>query len=569
MDNSLDIQQYKSNPLALFNYLYKIKINDYEEESGELKKMIIELHNNHNIDICEYAIKAIESKFNCLNANDVLINSIAYLNLNLTSYCNYLGVIFQYFGSNSFQYKLTSNLLKEQPNITKKLLNKLTQQDEAFIVEHISIILTKLYGNSYVKIINLINKYNIFTTQGAILALGNLKHENNSTDANKILDTFEKSSENIEDLGEVTTISLLKIQHLGKGFKLQILKLIKTNNLQIHFQVSQHLSLRCETLSNEKWFEKSLMSFNKTNCEYRNIINNLDFWLSNLIKFNKPLFKKFFISWIIHSDYSQSKSELQDLFKSTFRTISEDKKLLQELITDYFNHDNRLINQAGAKLTLFFERNKVNNIEFDRDILKTLNIDDITYMCRKMLGYLIDVKTLCSLSYSILTVRIRNKRMSNIVINIFIDYIGCNYLSTTLDFLNDKISTKGISKSLRIALQLIIDELNNKKKILELLPRLNELKPSKQKIHQEELANRKQMNKLITESQKGSLVSCFSKIYLKYGTGSCNYRSGNYSELSYMNHFSHSIEIPRAQIVHPVSLALENFRFRLVKRGEN
>ncbi len=572
MDNSLDIQQYKNNPLDLFNYLNKVKIDNRKKDPEKLKNLIIELHNNQGIDIFKYAIKAIDKKFSCFDINDILTDSIPFLSLNLSSYCDYLKVLFRCFNDDfaSYkQYELTNKLLQQQSKIAKHLLNELIPRGETFIVEHISIILTHLYKNSYEETINFINKHNTNTTQGAILALGNFACKSSDL-ANDILELLKKIAlEDMDNMGEVVTISLLKMKHHGGDFKLQILELLKTNNSQIHFQVSRHLSFECGFLSNEKWFEKFLMSFDKTSCEYRGIIDNLDRLLHDLIKTNKSLFKQFFTSWIVHSDYPQSKNELQDLFDSTFYVISTDKELVQELITNYFNHDNRLVNQAGAELILFCNRSKTSNIEFDSDILKTLSFDDILYICRKILGYLIDVEIFCSLSYSVLGARIRNKRIVGTITDIFINHIGYNYPSTTLDFLNKKISNKDVSKSLRIALQFIIDELNKNREIYDSLPRLNELQPPKQQVYQGELACSKYMNKLMGENQEGSLSSLFSKVYLKYGTGSCSYRSGNYSEISYMNYISHSVEIPRAQVVHPVSLELENFHFRLAKRGEN
>jgi hypothetical protein len=567
----VNIQQYIDNPKKLFNELYKVKINNNQEDN-ELKHLIIELNNNQNIDICEYAIKAINQKFNCFNVNNVLTNSIPYLNLNISSYCEYLNTIFQCFSNDSAsfrQYESIQNLLKEQPNIAKQLLSGLIQRNEPFIAEHVSILLRHLYKNSYTKIIDFINQHNVYTTQGAILALGNLDYEN-SNSANKVLGIFKGIALNdLENTGEVITISVLKMKHFGEGFKLQILKLLNTNNSQIHFQVAQYLSLECKILSNEKWFENCLMGLNKTSCKYKDIINKLDHLLSELVKTNKPLFKKFFTSWIIHSDYPQVTNELQDLFDSTFHAICKDKKLLQELITDYFNHDTQLVNQAGAELILFCNRDKTSNIEFDKNILKALDADDILYICRKMLGYLIDAKTLCSLSYSVLATRVRNKQIVGIITDIFINHIGYNYLGTTLDFLNKKISNKIKSKSLYIALQNIIDKLNNNKKTYESLPVLNEIKPSKRQIYKEELANSKFINKAIEESQQDSVFNIIATtIHLKYGVSSCSYRDGNYSDFNHMSHFSHSMEIPKGQIVHPISLELDRFHFRLAKRGE-
>jgi len=578
----IDIGEYDDNPLGLFEQLQKIWRNEIGEKDKKTTELIVELNKKHGVDLCEFALQAMDGGFSCFDAHHILEDAIPFLELNITSTYKYLYRLFDCMQGDLMsgsQYRPIANLAKEQPKFARELLEDLIKSGEPFVVGYISTIFENLpdigIEDLHSEILTLISHIEEPVVQGAVIVLGNLKYDikSNKVIIEKTFIAFDGLLErNSESINQAITSSLGELYYLGFEAQSRLLALSKRNDPQICFQISRFLFIQYKNLTNDDWFKEVLMTLSSTHCQYKGIIDNLDHVLYGLLgtESNQSLVECFFTEWLLNSDYHRIEHKLDSLFGSTLSKLSEDAVLFDTLVTKYFNHDNYKVNQAASELIRYSNLYKKRSINLDQSIIKSLDLDDVLYICRKILGYLLDVKTLCSLIYSVLTAKPKDKNVKSLVRDIFLNQIGMDYPGTTLEFLKEKLSATDLTVELESTLKDIIDVLESHQKRITSLPRLNELFVPQRLSYQISLEKSKNMNKAMEEAQEGSITSLIAtKIPLKYGRSWFSYRNDKYCSPSNLSSVSHSIEIPRSEIDNPVSASMKRAGFRIAKRGDS
>lgn len=578
----IDIGEYNDNPLGLFEQLNKIWLQEIGNKDKKTTELIVELNRKHGLDFCEFAIQAMDGGFSCFDAHHLLEDAIPFLKLNVTSTYKYLNRLFDSMQGDLMsgsQYRPIANLTKEQPKFARELLEALINSGEPFIVGYMSTILENLpdirIEDLHSELLTLASYIEESVVQGAVIALGNLKYDAkaNKDILEKTFNAFDKLLErNLEAINQAVTSSLGELYYLGVEAQSRLLDLSKRNDPQINFQISRFLLFQCKNINNDEWFEEVLMTLSVTHCQYKGIIDNIDHVLYGLLGAdnNLSLVERFFTEWLLNSDLQRSEHKLDSLFGSTLSKLSENAVFFDTLITKYLNHDNYKANQAASELIRYSNLYKKRSINLDQSIIKLLDIDDILYICRKILGYLFDVKTLCSLIYSVLTAKPEDTNVKGLVYNIFLKHIGMDYPGTTLEFLKEKLSATNLSEELESTVRDIVDALESHQKMFKSLPRLNELLVPKRHTYQISLEESKNMNKAMEEAQESSITSLIAtKIPLKYGRSWFSYRNGKYCSPGNLSSFSHSIEIPRSEIDNPVSASMQRAGFRMAKRGDS
>ena len=121
--------------------------------------------------------------------------------------------------------------------------------------------------------------------------------------------------------------------------------------------------------------------------------------------------------------------------------------------------------------------------------------EDILYISRKTLGYVIEPNLLCSLIFSILDKERIDNKLTGLVIEIFTVFIGENYPNVAIDFLKG-IKPSEINVEIKNnASKIIIRNIEKYQSKISSLPRLKELFPPKQQSYQIALEQRKNMKK--------------------------------------------------------------------------
>jgi len=577
-----NIEKYKNDPLKLFKQLQEIWRNEIKSKDKKTTEIVLELNKDQSIDFCDFAVKAMDSGFNCFDTHLILEDAIPLMELNVKSTSHYLSKIFDGMQGDLMsgrQYQAIANLAKDQPDLARKLLDNLINTGEPFIVGYIATIYENLPNikieNLHSEILTLISHSDESVVQGAVIALGNLKYDikNDKEIIEKTFDTFDwLISTNSESISQAIASSLGELYYLGDEAKSRLLNLSRKNNPQICFQVSRFLFLHYENLYNDEWFKKVLMTLSDTNCQYKGITDNLDHVLYGLlgIKEKKDLAELFLTEWLLNSDYDKNEMKLDSIFNSTLSKLSDDTLFYNALITRYLSHDNYKINRAASELIGYSNLYKKHPIILDQSFIHSLGIDDVIYICRKILGYLFEVKTLCSTIYSVLTAKPNDLEVKALIRDIFLNQIGMDYPGTALEFLKGKLSTTDITVEIESELKEWIGALESDQKTLSSLPRLNELVVPKKLSYQLALEENKKMSNAMEKAQEGSITSMIAtRVPLKYGRSWFSYRNGKYSSPSNLTSFSQSFEIPRSEVDHPVSASMKRAGFRLSQRGDS
>lgn len=472
------------------------------------------------------------------------------------------------------QYGSINELVTIQREFSRRLLKDLFLCDKPFVVGYISTIYLSLAKDDlsgvHEELIELKNHSSKHVIYGVVNALGGLDYQ-----TNELVDVTLVTLAYIErrDINSVDAcIANACGQLVGKNQdSLRMLeRLSQKNTPQIDFEILGALLRAMDNNSSSPWFESMLMTLARTKQEYRGVIDRLDLITGNLIRdsHNRNLAENFLISWIQNSDYlNREGGRLDRLFDLSFHSLIKEQRGFQKFLTRLFSHESHKIHSAAAELVDYANLHKMSVLSFDKEQLKLLSYEDLLFMARKILGYIIDSKTMCSLAFSLLEYSPRNKQVQGLVYTLFSDYIGVDYPDTTINFLRAvKEKDKGIIKS-RIA-DGVIARIHEHQEARQALPELKEIIPPS---HQTTLILREQskiMSQSLEKAQEGSIVNLFKTLQLKHGSGAFSYKDADYSAPSKLSSYSTTMELPVSERNYPVSAAIQRFEFRRAKKGD-
>ncbi len=567
-------------PLELFEKLQKNYHKDNESKESTID-ILLTLNKEYDTDICELAVKAIDLGFKISDVFRILENAIPLMKLNITTLKTYLKKLYTAKdggGVSGLQYNPIAELTKKQPQLSQELFSYFENETESDITGYITAILLNLpyekFIDKHTEVFNLHTHANEFVIQGAVSVLGKLQYniKKDHFFIDKTLNLFDKLlNENSEDLNRLITRAICDLYLQGIDSKDRILMLSKRNNYTINYQLSNFIFQNFEKISNEDWFIELFSSFSSTSYQYKDIIDNLDYALSNLMDNNEynDYVEGFLLSWILQSDYSPTNNNLPKLFRSTINKIANNKNLFSKLITKSFNHDNPNVHVAVTEIIDYLSVAGQKSVSFDRSLLESYSFNDIFFICSKVLGYLFGIETLCSIIYSVLEAKSHDNRTIEFLKDLFINYLGLDYPIQLTEFLKTKLTTLEENEALYNYILSIIDVLDLKQKQYQELPRISELVTSKKQTYQISIEERKKMNKSMDETSKKSFYYQFIiTIPLKYGRGQVGYYNGNFSEPTMLSSVSKSIALPSSEFYSPVSRAMQIFNFRTEKRHQ-
>ena len=569
----------KDNPKEFFSELHRIWLEECQQNEKQLSKLIINLNKEDGIDFCQVALDAINDGFRCFDVTPVIEEALPSLDLNISSVIHLTESLFECMKGDIAAYRQLrpfEELIVKKPDFTRKLLEELLKQDKPYIVGYVANIYQRLSeGNEHeihkelcaLKTHN--SKYVLMAVAGALGEFDYMPSKNRPLVKNTINLLEELEAINSDEINRLAIFAYKNLVNISKEAKKKLVYFSKTNSLLIQGALSQVLFITLEEHGNEKWFSEVLLNLSTSSCENTGIIDNIDFVLTGLIekKDNWDLAEEFFKSWLLNSDYRSKNDKLSGLYNSTFIAFVNKRKYLEKLITKLFNHDNTEMHNAASEIVTYCHAHKITALQLDKEVLKSLSVDDCVYICRKILGYVIFPESLCSLCFSVLNKSPKNQKIQDLVYSVFKSHVGKNYPGRTVEFFKEvSTTTKSIIRK-NIALK-IIHEMESYFAQRDALPQLKELAMPKQKSQRIYLENNKKMSSIMEEAQKNSIVSMIStKIILKNGTGSFNFNNGQYSEISKLSSISTEMDLPHSEISHPVDAALERINFRVAKRG--
>lgn len=555
----------KIAPKELFEYL-----NEIVEST---KKFSINVINFFIVnDIFELAIKAIEDGCNFFCIENVINDVGIVKDFEIE---HFLLFIKKLHDNNPDYYpwfinSLFSKMVNVYPDKVLELIKDLEKLEYKFIPDVISV---SIYEN---KNLSLDMKYNLA-----------LKYINSNIEIQYIAgysifekcvkdDCFLKKTEAIDlihhliktktdkELNHVlyTTCNLSLIEN---KLREDIYFIREQNNPYTNHVISNFLFRNSKYINNSDYLKKILFSFTSISCDFKGIIQNIDFILMNLIKSDFNLFYDFINKWILESDYKQKCISICNIWNSCFSHLDFNNQLTF-IYTSYLLKDEIIYNSVAADIIRDKGIVSKTNFLLDENIIRNCNDEDIIFLCRKILGYIFDINILCSLFDSILQVKINNNVIAETISKLY-SSLAEDYGYVVIEYfeskdLKEESTLNLIYNSILINLKNILEKNKIENNYLELNGTYEELLEIKRYQLEEQ-------KKIATMSEEKSVITkLFKKIPLKYGIGfSCNY-DGKNSDISFFEEFSVKINISKQDIYSPVNSQLTRTQYKLCKRGD-
>lgn len=397
-----DILAKAAKPVALFEKLFSIWREEAAKKDKILPRLIFDLIAKQKIDICLLAARAIDEGAKCFSVFFVMRDVIPLLTKNGTSLISLLEkfhsgmqddlAVFQ-------QYLPIEQLARNQPDFCRQLLDIFLPIQKPFITGYISAIFVILSESNlegiYSELLSLSNHESIYVTQSAINALSRLPYQL-PADQKKI-DNFIQVLKTFSDRNSVG-LDIAIVGAIGNSLRKSeeakniLLAYVQKDNPEILYQVSNALFQNCKIFIQEKWFKDCLMALSRTSCSYRGIIHNLDLILFTILEDKKEcaVVQDFFIQWALNSYFSAtSKDRVGAFFPSVIHQLIRDKQFLETFITKLINHDDFKVHHFLFDFTHELSVYNIKDLKLDRKMVDNLNFDDLLYICRKILGYII------------------------------------------------------------------------------------------------------------------------------------------------------------------------------------
>jgi hypothetical protein len=571
-----DYIKLKLDPVNLFSAIYNI------EDKEKRKQFLIEINQKDNIDICEYAVKAIENGYNALYISIMLGDVIEELKLNKESLLKYFMIIYQSSQGNTYysiQYSQIHNITLKQPVFAEKFMAYLMQSDVPIAFQYIVEIILSLDRKNNEKHSQLLLIANSDIDSKSICGingLGRIKYqtEDDHELLNKTLLCFDSLIRQEQHMiNGIITKSLGFLYSFGDQIIPRLISLSKRNDSYILMEITKFLYFEYKNIKKEHYFETLLFSLTKVNSDQMDIIKELDMLLYSIVDDTNCQINtlvNFLLKWMSESDCNPRKIESLRLLDMTFHGIYSKKSVLQEMLLLLFNNDNLFAPQLAAYIITSNKLLNEQNIYFDPNSLSSLNHTDIIYICRKILGNFILPGIIISLFYSILLAKKDDRYIVELICNCFNEYIGHNYPETTIEIITGLLDSVELNISYEKTLQKILKNIKMIRKDRAEKPFLKELEPSKKDLyllHREEWQTNQ---KYIELAKRKSIIDLIaSKSYIKYGKSASYYIDGHITDATTFKEFSYSVERAYDVIVDPVGFDIERFKFRNAKRGEN
>jgi hypothetical protein len=285
----------------------------------------------------------------------------------------------------------------------------------------------------------------------------------------------------------------------------------------------------------------------------------------DLLKTDFDLFFLFITKWINESDFKINNISFCEIWSSFFSSLDFNKQIVF-IYTTYFLKDEIEYHRVAADI--IHNKGILSEYTFnlDEEIIKECDIDDIIFLCRKILGHIYDINKMCDLFNSLLRIKIQDKRIVKIVTDVIIT-LSDDYGFPVLEYLKKKINseTSDIAEIYTSILPSV--EANSEKKDTLLYPELLANYEQKVTISRKKAEEYKEIAKK-TET-KSVILKLVKHVKILYGKGFC-YTTNNTpeSKTSTFSKIEHSFYCSKRDFFCPVDSEMERFFFRIAKRGQ-
>lgn len=576
-----DFIELVSSPMELFDGLNSIRRNWHiggKVRRPRTDKIIKKLNNEGHCNILNLATLALEqgeSAFELMWLLNPIMQDLILAPNDLISYWRAIHEKTRDDMASGTQFEYFPKFLKEKPNLSGELLDRLRKANEPFTTSYMSEIRCVLsksdFENQFAETMEMTQSTNEHEVIAAINALARLKY---SGSKKQLITEVRKRFEELELQGSEDVLFTL-VQSYGillkqrKSISKKLVSFLSYNTPEIDYALSRILFLNRGAWEDEAWYKAIFSTLSRTSTKNKGIVNNLDYVAKSYME--KPngiqIVEKFLSDWLENSDYSPRETRFEKLFDSVSLEYLNQRDELERFVTQLFNSENSLAHSLAGEFISANSLRKRDHLKFSKSVLSTLSMNDLVYISRKMISQVYQSEEAATFAYSLLNKKPTDKNVWSLVYELLADVIGPNYLDTTISFMEaEKNKTKAKSR-LKLCNQ-VIAKLKKDIERLDALPRLKECYVSQNLRYIAHQGHKKVMRKSMNEANEESLINFVTKVSLKYGRGSFMTVNDEVTSPTSMVTHSTSMELPRSEVYHPVYNALQRISYRMAKRGE-
>lgn len=572
-----------TTPKACFDELHSIFRNEIGKELAVSGQVLATLHNTGRIDAFEWGSQAFQAGVNIFNILLVMKGAVAHFTHALES------SIYSFFIGHYEKVKndLAGGLLYSQlpgwfarhPDLARRVMQLHQANPEARSAS--------LYGAALSGLI--LHDFR----QGSMLALSYVRHSESTIagpalHALGLIDCSDPSRHQVIDqvLDECRRIVRsenhpllgMAVGTLGRlltmNEKIVVELLIEATNSEMPEALSA-LSLALLQLQSEhrrkEWFCSLLFQLSALQPTHKYISNNVDVILTDWLTKNSGREQhalNFLDDWIAKKSIRLlRKSGPDQCFPSMIRCLGERPHLLNSALTRWFLHNDTRFPIVAERIISHLSRGGTLSCSLDPVAIDRLEPEEIRFLIRRILGYIIWFEPQINLIFSLLGTRDAVTRTFPLVTETLSEYVGYNYPVQTIDYLNGRESVPGESDDVKALCRTTVEILRSRLKALDALPHLKEYSPPSMKARQFSVERAKQMNQAVDEASKDSIWRTLaSNVTLKAGRRTFQGIDGRYTEPMELREMSHTIDVPRSEITDPAGAALLRLLYRSMKR---
>lgn len=278
----------------------------------------------------------------------------------------------------------------------------------------------------------------------------------------------------------------------------------------------------------------------------------------------------FLTDWTVSQSGSKAMSKVfSGHFDQCMFALASNQNIFSGFVTDWLTDDRRQL--AASIAGMFFELavSGQKTIQLDPGRLNRMTAVELLFLIRRLLGFIHDAQHLISMMVSFLGMNESAIEQNAAVLRqLVVDCVGYDYPGSTVEALEEFLKQDTRAAVLKVVTGWR-DAIKSSQEELERLPRRDELRPPTQLRRQFVLARNRQIRRAREEAEKHSIArQIATQIPLKAGRGCFSHRHGGYDAPMMLQSFSHSVELPRREVLDPVGNAIRGLEFRSAKRDK-
>ena len=242
---------------------------------------------------------------------------------------------------------------------------------------------------------------------------------------------------------------------------------------------------------------------------------------------------------------------LEKLFDATLHHLKEQPALLNRAVTAWLFHDDMRYPLVAFQVISRLREPGAKSVGLDPAIIDTLQPNEIRFLVRRILGFIVGDDAQIGLIFSLVRTRDAKTRTLGLVMEALRDHVGYDFPYQTMDYLKERQAAEG-DEDIRALCGEVIAALKNHLATLDALPRLKELVPLSTEVHRFARERGKQMGKAFDEASKDSIWrQLTSHVVLKAGRRTFQSIQDRYTEPMELKGISHSIALPQERDLRP------------------